>query len=90
MLKISEGKSIPPSVVLHLEGRIVGPWVDELSEVCAQHLLEGHRLQLQLADVEFMDAGGVALFTALRSHGVTFVDAPPFVAEQLKTASMAG
>jgi anti-anti-sigma regulatory factor len=90
MLKISEIKSAPPSVVLHLEGRIVGPWVDELRQVCAQHLLEGHRLQLQLADVEFMDAEGVALLASLRSRGVTFVDAPPFVAEQLKIAAMAG
>lgn len=88
MLKISETKPADHDVTLRLEGRIVGPWVAELLQACEQVLDRGSPLTLQLADVEFMEAEGVALLMALRRRGVSFVAPPPFIAEQLKATKV--
>ena len=85
MLKISKAEPINHAVVLRLEGRIVGPWVEELQRSCEQVLAGDRPLKLQLADVEFMDAQAVALLLGLRSRGVALLECPPFVTEQLKT-----
>lgn len=85
MLKISQVKPVNPAVTLRLEGRVVGPWVTELQNSCEEVLREGRSLKLHLADVEFMDAQGVALLSSLRSRGVLLLECPPFAAEQLKT-----
>ena len=84
MLKISQVEPVKRSVTLRLEGRVVGPWVAELRQSCEQILGEGCSLRLHLAEVEFVDANGVALISSLRSQGVSLVECPPFVAEQLK------
>jgi anti-anti-sigma regulatory factor len=84
MLKISQLEPVDHNPSIHLEGRIVGPWVAELRQCCEPFLREGRSLTLHLADVEFMDACGVALLAELRSRGVLLADSPPFVAEQLK------
>ena len=87
MLKISQVPPINHAVTLRLEGRVVGPWVTELEKACKQVLKEGKALRLHLAQVEFMDGQGVVLLMGLRSRGVTFVECPPFAAEQLKIAT---
>ena len=50
-------------------------------------LREGRTLKLHLADVEFVDANGVAVLANLRARGVAFVELAPFVAEQLKASA---
>jgi len=84
MLKISQIDPVHGTVTLRLEGRIVGPWVAALQHSCEQVLTDDHPLKLHLADVEFMDAQGVALLSSLRSRGVGLLECPPFAAEQLK------
>lgn len=87
MLKISRSESIEPTVTLRLEGRIVGPWVDELRQAGKAVLGEGHVLRLHLADVAFMDPAGVLLLGELQSQGAVLVAAPPFIAAQLKVVA---
>jgi len=77
-------KPVNHTVVLRLEGRVVGPWVTELQKSCEEVLADGRSLKLHLADVEFMDPQGVALLLRLRSRGVPLLECPPFAAEQLK------
>ena len=84
MLRISQVGSANHAVTLRLEGRIVGAWVDELRQNCEAVQNEGRRLKLYLADVEYMDAQGVKLLSALRAGGVELLECPPFAAEQLK------
>lgn len=84
MLKISQTESGQRAVTLHLEGRIVGPWVDELRSACDPVLCAGRTLCLYLADVEYMDAAGIALLAGLHSRGAIFVHVPPFITAQLK------
>jgi len=85
MLKISQALKANHSVTLKLEGRVVGPWVGELRQVCETFLTEGRRLKLDLADVIFADANGVAVLTRFKSRGVTLAHCSPFVEAQLKS-----
>ena len=85
MLKISQAGAANPSVTLQLEGRVVGPWVGELRQVCEALLSERRSLKLDLADVTFADADGVAVLSSLTTRGVTFTNCSPFVEEQLKS-----
>ena len=72
-------------MTLRVEGRITGPWVEELRAACNLHSLpEEVQLSLELADVAFADAAGIELLKELRSRGVGLVRTAPFLAEQLK------
>ena len=84
MLRISQTKTVNHAVILRLEGRVVGPWVTELQKACEEVLTTGRPLKLHLGDLDFMDAQGVVLLSSLRSKGVSFLECPPFAAEQLK------
>jgi ABC-type transporter Mla MlaB component len=83
MLKISEDSMTDETLTLRLAGSVSGPWVSELRRLCEPALSGEARLTLDLADVWFVDAEGVALFRELRGHQVTLQNCSPFVAEQL-------
>ena len=87
MLKISQAGRANHSVTLKLEGRVVGPWVGELRQVCEALLIERRALKLDLADVTFADADGVAVLTDFKTRGVTLKDCSPFVDEQLRSTA---
>jgi hypothetical protein len=86
VLRVFEDDIDDGSHVLRLEGRIVGPWVDELRRSSAGHAGRPGELVLDLARVSFLDASGVALIRDLAGRGVRVVNSSPFVAEQLRTA----
>ena len=73
-------------VILRLEGRIAGPWVTELRKACEEILGQGRPLELNLAEVSFLDSAGVVLLMNVHSRGAKLADCSPFVTEQLKTA----
>jgi ABC-type transporter Mla MlaB component len=75
MLRIS-----PNGAVLHLEGQISGPWVEELAKACRQF----QPVALDLSDVTFADAAGVALLKRLNA---SMTGCSPFLQEQLKRAT---
>ena len=85
MLKISEGKRTQQTTMLRLEGRLVGPWVAELEQICEPLLSGVRRLELELAEVAFVDEPGIALLTRLKVQGAMLLNASPFVEEQLKS-----
>jgi ABC-type transporter Mla MlaB component len=85
MLRITVVESSKIAVTLRVEGRITGPWVEELRTACNVHTVPDNvQLSLELADVSFADAAGIALLKELRSRGVGLIRATPFLAEQLK------
>ena len=86
MLRITPIEGGNHRIVLRLEGRVSGPWVSELNEVCEKALNNAAPLVLSLAEVSFLDTAGVALVTSLQTRGVEVVDCSMFVKEQLKTA----
>jgi hypothetical protein len=88
MLRITTVESSKIAVTLRVEGRITGPWVEELRTACNVHTFPDEvQLFLELADISFADAAGVALLRELRNRGVGFIGTTPFLTEQLKNAT---
>jgi hypothetical protein len=56
---------------LVLEGRLVGPWVDELRRISATHITRNVPLTVDLEGLTAMDARGQALLDELRQDGAT-------------------
>jgi len=72
------------TATLALAGRVVGLWVDELSQSCERILGVGGTLSVDLGGVSFVDRYGVEFLKTLRARDVALVNCSPFVAEQLK------
>jgi ABC-type transporter Mla MlaB component len=68
---------------LKLEGKILGPWVEELGHACEVSGLPQHCLRLDLADVSFVDSMGLKLLDDLVRQGTTIVGCSGFVADLL-------
>jgi ABC-type transporter Mla MlaB component len=85
MLKISKGKKTKQTMMLRIEGRLVGPWVAELEQNCEPLLRDARKLKLELTEMVFVDEAGAALLMSLKHQGATLLNASPFVEEQLKT-----
>jgi ABC-type transporter Mla MlaB component len=88
MLRITVVESSEIAVTLRVEGRITGPWVEELRTACTVHSFPGEvQLSLELADISFADTAGIALLRELRNRGVGLVGSTPFLTEQLNNAT---
>ena len=88
MLRITVVESSKIAVTLRVEGRITGPWVEELRTACNVHAFPDKvQLSLELEDISFADAAGIALLKELRNRGVGLVGTTPFLTEQLKNAT---
>jgi len=68
---------------LKLEGKLLGPWVDELSRVCGEPPVSPSSLRVDLAAVTFIDSSGVKLVNDLIQRGATIVGSSAFIAELL-------
>ena len=86
MLKITQHEAVN-EITLNLEGRLVGPWVAELEDICARCYAAARGLRLRLADVEFADRNGIALLRSLRANGVELAGSSPFLEEQMRTVA---
>ena len=84
MLKIERLEGQDDPVTLRLEGRVIGPWVDEVRRSCEPLLAEKAGIALDLSGVAFIDRDGVALFRRLRQSRVALLNCSAFLAEQLK------
>lgn len=84
MLRISPVESPDGALVLRLEGRVIGPWVEELRRSCEEVLSTGGRLSIDLSNVSFVDRNGVELLRSLKNRDMALLTCSPFVREQLK------
>lgn len=84
MLRISTSEAPGEQVTLHLEGQVIGPWVEELGRTCESILTQGGRLTLDLAHVSFLDREGLLLCQRLVERQVSLKNPSTFVAEQLR------
>ena len=87
MLKISESKPVKQTITLRLEGRVVGPWVSELQQICESLVTGRNKVALDLTEVSFADQSGVTLLCSLQTRGIKLLNLAPFVEEQLKSAA---
>ncbi len=83
MLRIT---SIPngQSVVLKLEGELIGPWVAELEQTCAAVEVTARPLELDLAGLSFADRSGARLLAALVARKVALARSSSFLREQIR------
>jgi hypothetical protein len=73
------------AVTLRVEGRIAGPWVEELRTTCNVHTgPDPIQVYLELEDVSFADAPGIAYLKELRDQGVGLLRVSPFLTELFK------
>jgi ABC-type transporter Mla MlaB component len=84
MLKITRVVQSDQEITLQLDGSVTGPWIELLRESAESVLKEGRQLTLDLENICFIDCQGLALVKSLMGQGVRQVNAPLFVAEQLK------
>ncbi len=86
MLKISILGDSDQAVEFALEGKLVGPWVDELSRLSDDALAQKKSLILNLENVWFVDGRGAALLRDLAGRQVSQLNCSQFVRQQVKEA----
>jgi len=84
MLRIWSVEPPEGTVILRLEGRLIGPWVEELRRSCDRVLPTGAKLTLDFSEVSFVDRKGIELIRILGNRNVALLNCSAFVAEQLK------
>ena len=84
-MRIFQANDVDGSVVLRLEGKMRGQWVDELRHLSSEILQKpATRLVLDLAEVTFIDTDGLELLHELSSRHVSLNNCSLFVRHQLK------
>jgi hypothetical protein len=86
MLRITVLESSARATTLRVQGRIAGPWVEELRITCKEHIGSSQaQLYLELEEVSFADDTAVAYLKQLQDQGVGFLRVSPFLTELFKT-----
>lgn len=83
MLRISTNHD-SENLTLVLEGRLVGPWVNELRKEAKLALARAKPVTLDLEKLWFTDSGGVALLRELMACHVALIHCSTFISQQLK------
>jgi len=89
MLKITRVVQSDQEIALQLDGSVAGQWIELLRESAESVSAEGLQLTLDLENICFIDCEGLALIKNLMGQGVQQVNAPLFVAEQLRKCEAA-
>jgi len=84
MLKITRVESLSQGITLQLDGSVTGQWVALLREYAGSALKEGVRVTLDLENISFIDCEGLGVIKSLIDGGVRQLNAPLFVAEQIR------
>jgi ABC-type transporter Mla MlaB component len=84
VLKISIISDSDQAIQFQLEGKLVGPWVEELQRLSEEALSNQKAVSLDLKKVWFVDSRGVALLHDLARKQVSQVNCSQFVTQQLK------
>jgi ABC-type transporter Mla MlaB component len=84
MLKITRVVLSKREITLQLDGRVTGQWVQLLRDTAETVLDAGMGLNVDLKNICFIDCEGIALIKILIDRGVRHVNAPLFIAEQIR------
>jgi hypothetical protein len=72
MLKIT-AKADGTGTLFELEGKLAGPWVQELRDCWQRSIAEGQPLKVALKAVMFIDGGGKELLAEMHRQGAELV-----------------
>jgi ABC-type transporter Mla MlaB component len=89
MLKITKVATSNQEITLQLDGRVTGQWIELLRDSAESVLEEEMGLSLDLKNICFIDCEGLEVIKSLMGRGVRQVNAPLFVAEQLRKCAAA-
>lgn len=84
MLKISVMSQSDEATSFQLEGKLVGPWVEELRRLSEAALARSEAVSLDLEKVWFVDSQGIALLRDLANQDVAQINCSQFISQQLK------
>lgn len=84
MLKISVTNESGGATNFLLEGKLVGPWVEELRRLSEAALATSKALNLDLEKLWFVDSQGIALLLDLAKKQVSQSNCSQFISQQLK------
>ena len=84
MLKISIISDSDQVITYHVEGRLAGPWVDELRRLGYEAFAQKKSLTLDLEGVRFADHNGIALLQELSQRHVSQLNCSQFLIQQIK------
>ncbi len=92
MLRITVEQK-PDKVVLHLEGKLAGPWVHELRSLWThlEPLRNGRAVVADLLRTTYLDVAGRNLLSEMHRRGVEFQAAGPLIAhivEEVRNGAM--
>lgn len=89
MLKITRLAESNQEITLQLDGSVAGQWIELLRTTAESVMGEGLKLTIDLENICFIDCDGLALIKSLMGQGVRQVNAPLFVADQLRKCEAA-
>lgn len=84
MLKISVTSETSGAISFQLEGKLVGPWVEELRRLSGAALARCEAVSLDLEKVWFVDSQGIALLRDLAKQKVAQFNCSQFIRQQLQ------
>ena len=84
MLKISVTSQSSEGTSFQLEGKLVGPWVEELRRLSDAALARSEAVSLDLEKVWFVDSQGIALLRELAKQKVAQLNCSQFISQQLE------
>lgn len=84
MLKISVTSQSSEATSFQLEGKLVGPWVEELRRLSEGALARSEAVSLDLERVWFVDSQGIALLRDLAKQKVAQLNCSQFISQQLE------
>ncbi|HEY4308792.1 MAG TPA: hypothetical protein VGN12_05000 [Pirellulales bacterium] len=84
MLRITQLPVSAPARAFRLEGKLVGPWLEELRQACGTNPDLLSILSLDLSGMRFVDEAGAKYLRSLVGQGVQITNCSSFVIELLK------
>jgi ABC-type transporter Mla MlaB component len=88
VLKISVTNQSSEATQFQLEGKLVGPWVEELRRLSDEALALRKAVSLDLEKVWFIDAHGIALLRDLATKRVSQLNCSQSISQQLKEGAL--
>jgi hypothetical protein len=87
MLRLTRIVDSHSAQTLKLEGKLLGPWVEEVCRACVSVAVSSHRTSLDLSALTFVDAAGERLLRDLIGQGLEIAACSSYVAELLRSSA---
>jgi hypothetical protein len=85
MLRLTQIAGTHRTQTIKLEGKLLGPWVDEVRKACPAGTDPSSRINLDLSALIFVDAAGERLLRDLIARGSEVLACSSYVAELLRS-----